>query len=276
MSATQPPLIVTDAGCDLPPDDFKKYNIHAAPLKVLFGDETYRSGIDMTAQQFYERLSRGDVHPTTSQPAVPDFVELYRELGKDGRPILSIHMSEGLSGTVNVARLAAKELPNQSITVHDLRTLSSAMGMQVMTAARAAKAGKGVSEIVPLLVQTHAVDNLLFTVEDLIYLYRGGRIGGVRYQLGQALHIKPIVTVSKEGPTMGTYIPAGRTRSLPKAIEVFVKKVIDDVGEGNKLRAVAVYGDDATLAKQLMPNSRAISTVCTWIRFRLRLYWAFM
>lgn len=251
MSVSQPPIIVTDAGCDLPPADFKKYNIHVAPLKILFGDEVYRSGVDITHQQFYERLARGDVHPTTSQPTIPDFVEMFRELGKNGAPIICIHMSVGLSGTVNVARMAAKELPDQSITVIDSHTLTSALGMQVITAARAAQAGKSIDEIVSLVEQTHAVDNMYFTVEDLIYLYRGGRIGGVKYQIGQALHIKPIVTVSKEGPTLGTYIPAGRTRSLSKAVEVFVKKVIDDVGEGNKLRAVSVYGDDPTLAKQL-------------------------
>jgi len=116
--------------------------VHVAPLKILFGDESYRSGIDITHEQFYARLAQGDVHPTTSQPTVPDFVELYRSLGASGAPILSIHISEGLSGTVNVARQAAQQLPDLNITVHDSGTLSAAEGFQVLVAARALEAGR--------------------------------------------------------------------------------------------------------------------------------------
>lgn len=251
VSSNRPPVIVTDAGCDLPPDIFERYQIQVAPLTLLFGEETYRSGVDMTQEQFYARLSRGDVHPTTSQPTVGDFVDLYKRLGQDGTPILSIHMSIGLSGTVNVARLAAKELPGQAISVWDSGTLSSAMGMQVLTAARAAQAGYDTDSILPLLKQTHESCDLLFTVEDLTYLHRGGRIGAVQYQIGQLLHIKPIVTVAKSGEHTGKYISLGRARSLPKAADIFVQRIVDAVGEGSTLRAVSLYGNDGTLARHL-------------------------
>lgn len=251
QTSERPPLIVTDAACDLPLTTFKEYNIAATPLKILFGDEVYLSGVDITPEQFYTRLAKGDVHPTTSQPTVADFVEMYRRLAQNNTPILSIHLSEGLSGTVNVARMAAKELPDLPITVYDSHTLSAALAVQVLTAAHAAKAGKTVNEILPLLDQTFAAGDLLFTVEDLTYLYKGGRIGSVRYQIGQLLSIKPIVTVSKSGATLGTYISAGRTRSLAKAVDVFVEKVTEAIGAGSKLRAVTLYGDDPTLAKQL-------------------------
>ncbi len=251
MADNKSPIIVTDAGCDLPAEAFETYNIQVAPLRLLFGEESYRSGIDITPAQFYDRLAKGDVHPTTSQPTVAEFMEMYRELGQAGQPLLSIHISEGLSGTVNVARKAASELPDLDITVHDSGTLSSPLGLQVLTAARAAQQGRTVAEIVPLLAQTHQVANLLFSVEDLTYLYKGGRIGSVRYQLGQVLRVKPIVTVEKEGDKAGTYVSAGRARSLSKAGDFFVKHIADEVGEGNKLRAVALYGDDATLAEQM-------------------------
>ncbi|MBN1680734.1 MAG: DegV family protein [Anaerolineae bacterium] len=246
------PVIVTDAACDLPPDLFEQYAIHVAPLSILFGGESFRSGIDITHEQFYERLAIGDVHPTTSQPTVPDFEALYREIAQTGAPILSIHLSEGLSGTVNVARQAARSLPDYPITVWDSGTLSAALGLQVLTAARAIRAGYGVDAILPLLRQTHACGELLFSVEDLSYLHRGGRIGAVRYQIGQALRIKPIITVTKEGDAAGTYVSAGRARSLAKAIDVFVERIAKDVGEDNKLRAIALYGDDSTLADQLI------------------------
>jgi DegV family protein with EDD domain len=173
-----------------------------------------------------------------------------------GAPILSIHLSEGLSGTVNAARQAAKQLPDLPITVWDSGTLSSALGLQVLTAARAVQAGYDTDAILPLLRETHARAELLFTVEDLSYLHRGGRIGAVRYQVGQVLRIKPIVTVTKEGDAAGTYVPAGRTRSLPKAIDIFVQRIADDIGADNKLRAIALYGDDPTLANQLIDRLR--------------------
>lgn len=251
QSPAKPPVIVTDAACDLPPAEFERYGIRRALLRILFGEESYRSGLDMTHEQFYERLARGDVHPTTSQPTVPDFVELYKELAQDGTPILSIHLSEGLSGTVNVARQAAQQAPDLPVTVWDARTLSSALGIQVLTAARAVKAGYTVDRILPLLEQTHKSCDLLFTVEDLTYLYKGGRIGSVRYQLGQVLSIKPIITVSKSGDKAGTYVSAGRARSLAKANDEFVKQITAAVGAGNKLRAVSLYGDDPTLAEAL-------------------------
>jgi DegV family protein with EDD domain len=249
--STRPPVIVTDAACDVPPEDIQRYGITVAPLRILFGEETYRSGIDISHEQFYARMARGDVHPSTSQPTVAEFKDMYRELAGSGAPILSIHLSEGLSGTVNVARQAARELPDLDITVHDSGTLTSAMGLQVLTAARAAEQGHPVPKIVEWLKNDYFHGGMLFCVDDLSYLYRGGRIGAVRYQLGQVLHIKPIITVAKTGDHAGTYISAGRVRSLPKAIDAFIAHVTDQLGAGSTLRAVTLYGDDPTLARQL-------------------------
>lgn len=249
--SAQPPVIVTDAACDLPPAWLEQYGIRVAPLKLLFGEDAYRSGIDITHDEFYTRLAHKDVHPTTTQPTVPEFTALYDEYVQRNRPVLSIHISEGLSGTVNVARMAANEMPSGMVTVWDSGTLSSALGLQVVTAARAARAGLAAEQILPLLKATHEQGELLFTVGDLSYLHRGGRIGSVRYHIGQALHIKPIITVSKQGDTAGTYIQAGRTRSMSKAVDHLVQTVIERVGAGNKLRAISLYGDDSSLAAQL-------------------------
>lgn len=257
-SSALPPVIVTDAACDLPAEDMQRYGIKALSLKILFGDEVYRSGVDMTQEQFYARLARGDVHPTTSQPTVPEFVELFKEAAQEGRPILSINLSEGLSGTVNAARAAARELPELDITVHDCGTLTSAEGIQVLTAARATQAGWTVEQILPVLHETYRTGGMYFSVEDLTYLHRGGRIGSVRYHIGQALRIKPVVTVAKEGPEKGTYIQAGRVRSLAKAVDAFVELMVQQLGAGSKLRAVALYGDDPTIATQL--NARLAET----------------
>jgi DegV family protein with EDD domain len=252
------PIIVTDAACDLPPAVIDQYDICVAPLKILFGEEVYRSGVDMSHEQFYRRLARGDVHPTTSQPTIPDFMELYRDLARRDRPILSLHLSEGLSGTVNVARQAARQLPDLPITVHDCGTLSAALGIQVYTAARAAQAGCDAAQIIPILRREYENGDLLFSVEDLSYLHQGGRIGAVRYQIGQALSIKPIVTVCKTGPKAGTYVSVGRARSLAKAIDVFVEHITKQAHAGAKLRAVTLFGSDPALAIQL--NKRLEAT----------------
>jgi DegV family protein with EDD domain len=238
------PIIVTDSTCDLPRAIFDQYDIHLVPLRVLFGDESYRSGVDMHLAEFAERLAQGDVHPTTSQPTVHDFKEIYQALGP--APVLSIHVSHGLSGTYNTAYQAAQALPDQSITVWDSGTISAALGLQVLTAARAAQAGYPVEQILPLLEQTHAAADFLFVMDDLSYLVRGGRLGTVQYHVAQALHIKPVITVSKAGDTAGIYVPTGRVRSLEKAVDFFYKHILKTVGEGGTLRALSFYGTDPT------------------------------
>lgn len=211
----------------------------------------------MTPTEFYARLAKGDVHPTTSQPTVPEFKALYESVGANRRPILSLHLSEGLSGTVNIARQAARELPDYDITVYDTGTLTTAEGLQVMVAARALEAGYSIPQLLPLLEQTYMAGDMLFTVDDLSYLHRGGRIGSVRYQIGQLLNIKPIITVAKTGEKKGTYIQAGRARSFPKTVDALIDHIVKSVGKGNKLRAISMYGDDPTLAIEL--NARLSS-----------------
>ena len=181
MSAptAQPPVIVTDGTCDLPKALADQYAIRVVPLRILFGSETYLSGVEMDLNQFADRLAVHDVHPTSSQPTAHDFQEVYAELGAAGAPILSIHLSERLSGTINAARQAARNLPNQAITIWDSLTISAALGLQVLTAARAASQGYSIEQIIPLLRQTYASGNLLFGLDDLSFLLRGGRIGSV-------------------------------------------------------------------------------------------------
>lgn len=245
-TGSRSPIIVTDSTCDLPAGVWERYNIQRVPLKILFGEESYRSDLDMDLYQFAERVARGGPHPTSSQPTVHDFKTMYESLA--GSPILSIHLSAGLSGTVNAARQAAQALPDQDITVHDSGTISTALGLQVLTAARAAAAGYSAAQIIPLLEQTHAAGGLLFILDDLTPLVRGGRIGTVQYHVAQVLHIKPLITVSKSGETAGTYVPAGRVRRLDKAVNAFVEQIAKEVGEGQKLRAHIVYGTDPTPA----------------------------
>jgi DegV family protein with EDD domain len=254
--AARPPIIVTDGTCDLPSALFDRYAIRVVPLRIMFGSETYLSGVEMDVNQFAARLAAQDVHPTSSQPTVYDFQDLYTRLGADGAPILSIHLSERLSGTINAARQAARSLPHQDITIWDSKTISAALGMQVLTAARAAEQGYTAEQIIPLMQQTYASGNLLFCLDDLSFLLRGGRIGSVKYHVAQALNIRPVISVSKSGPETGTYIQAGRTRSLEKALDVFVRHIAAEVGEGSTLRAMTFHGIPPTPSLATALNDR--------------------
>jgi DegV family protein with EDD domain len=239
----RPPIILTDATCDLPPAIVQEYAIQVIPLEIVFGEETYRSGENITAEQFYERLERGDVHPTTTPPTHEEMVEKYRALGTSGAPVLSIHVSVGLSQTAQVARRAALQLRDEmSITVSDSKMVSGSLGLQVLTAARAARAGYTVEQIVPLLHQTYEAGNIFFCLSDLTHLYRGGRIGRVSYHVAQTLRLKPIITVSKEGQTVGTYISgAERPHSMQAAVNALVRHVAQQVEPHGKVRALVLY-----------------------------------
>lgn len=135
--------IVTDSGCDLTltPAQTAALNIHVVPLSVTLAGKSYREGLDIKPHDFYELLAATEELPTTSQPAAGDLAEIYRRLAASDPDILSIHLSSGLSGTVNAAQLATTLVPEANVTVIDTRTLSAAAGWQVEAAARAAQAG---------------------------------------------------------------------------------------------------------------------------------------
>ena len=145
--------IVTDSGTDigLSPEEAAELNIHVVPLKVTLDGKTYREGIDIQQEEFYKLLENTDELPVTTQPSPGDFADLYRELAKTDPDILSIHMSSGLSGTHNSAVLAAEMVPEANITLVDTKTLSAAAGWQVVAAAKAAKAGWKVENILKLI-----------------------------------------------------------------------------------------------------------------------------
>src|SRR5512147_872211 len=134
--------IVTDSAVDLPEEMFAQLGIERMPLLINFGSEALRSGIDIQAEEFYRRLvANRDNLPTTSQPSVGDFVDLYRRVGQLDKDIVSLHVSSGLSGTINSAAQAAKQCPELNITLIDTKTLSAAEGFQIVAAAQAIRRG---------------------------------------------------------------------------------------------------------------------------------------
>jgi len=150
-------------------------NIHVIPLTVTLDGKSYRERVDIEPEEFYRLLSASDSLPVTSQPSPGEIVDIYKQLADDP-DIMSIHISSGLSGTVNAAQLAADMLPEANITVVDTKTLSVAAGWQVEAAARAAKAGWPKDKILELIRKISDASDSLYTLKELKYLIHGGRI----------------------------------------------------------------------------------------------------
>ncbi len=243
--------IVTDSGTDVgfTPLQMKEYDVHVVPLTVTLGGKSYREGIDIKPDEFYDLLDKAEGMPVTSQPAAGEFALVYRELAKKDPDILSIHISSGLSGTVNSAIAGAAMVPEARVTVIDTKTLSVPSGWQVEAAARAVKAGWEPQQVLDLVTRIGNDTNVLYTLKELKYLIHGGRISHLKGLLASVLNIKPIIGVEKE---RGTYVTLGQARSFTSAVIAAVEQVRRRVGAGVPLRAQVVHAANPEGAQQLV------------------------
>jgi len=207
--------IVTDSVADLPSQMVKELGITVIPLIIRFGEEVYRDGVDLTADQFYEKLRSSKVFPSTSVPSPATFAQAYDKLAKETDEILAIILSSKFSATCEVA-LQSVGLMKRKCRVEVIDSLSATMteGFIVMEAARAAQAGASLDEVIAVARKTIPRVDFLAAFDTLEYLRRGGRIGRAQAFLGSMLRINPIVTLKD-----GVVEPAGRTRSRAKAID---------------------------------------------------------
>ena len=217
--------IVTDSSAYLLPETIAKYDIRVVPLKIAFGTEVYSEGIDISNEEFYQRLAKSSALPTTSQPSANDFIQAYSELTQQGYPIFSIHISSKLSGTINSALAAREAFPKAQIEVVDW--LSMGMGLLVLAAARAAEEGKGLLQIKAITKRLTARISILAMLDTLHYLWKGGRIGGATALIGSLLNIKPIVALGN-----GEVRPLAKVRSRTKGVD-YMLKLMEKQVEGN-------------------------------------------
>lgn len=243
--------IVTDSGTDLllSGEEMEKLNIHILPLSVTLDGVTYRDKVDIQADQFFPLLENSKELPLTSQPAVGEFVALYRKLAAKDPQILSIHMSSGLSGTYNAARTAASLVPEADITVVDTHTLSAPSAWQVEAAARAAAKGWTKEKIITGLQLISDATDVVFTLKELKYLIHGGRISHLKGLLASLLSIKPIIGVEKVG---GTYVQRGQTRSFSQAIRHIGDLIGQKITRGSRIRVQVVHAQNPEGAQALV------------------------
>jgi DegV family protein with EDD domain len=258
--------IVTDSGTDtnFNHQQMREFKVHVVPLTVTLDNRSYREGIDIQPDAFYELLDQAEGMPVTSQPSAGEFALVYRELAKTDPDILSIHISSGLSGTVNAAKAGAAMVPEANVTVVDTKTLSAPSGWQVEAAARALKAGWSKEQVVNLLEKLGAATDVLYTLKELKYLIHGGRISHLKGLLASVLNIKPIIGVEKG---RGIYVTLGQARSFGNAIKGALEQVSRRVGEGTALRAQVVHAANPEGAQQLMDEINAHFKV-DWLPMR--------
>jgi DegV family protein with EDD domain len=253
--------IVTDRGMDLTPEQLEGLDIHYVPLTFTLDGKTYRSGEDIQPAEFYELLNSTQSFPTTSQPSAGDFAELYRQLAAKDPEILSIHISSGLSGTINAARAACELVPEAKVTIVDTKTLSGAEGWQVEAAAWAAKAGWTVDQILQMLDRVRSAVDTIYTIATIKYLVHGGRISHIKGLLASVLNIKPIISVEKE---KGIYVQKGQARTLEQAILKIADTVTQQYAPGTALRLQLLHGANPEGALLLKKRLEELFK-CTWL-----------
>lgn len=239
--------IVTDSTADLPRELVEKYSITVVPLKVFFGQQVFSDGVDLSPERFFTKLQASSDLPTTSQPTPAEFVEHYRPLVDKGDSIISIHISEKLSGTLQSAQLAKQMLGYKDLELIDSRAVSVGLGMIVITAARAAKEGKAKHKILELVYKMIKSLNIYFMVDTLEYLRRGGRISMARAFWGTMLNVKPICHL-QEGRIHLFEQVRGRKKALSRLV-----KIAQENYPGEKLHIFMAHGTDVKIMESLRP-----------------------
>ena len=218
MTASTRPAIVADTTCYLPPEMLAEHDIHLVSLYVGLDGVQQREAEITDLTEFYERMRLSDEAVTTSQPSVGDFIAVYEPLLADGREIVSVHLSAGISGTYESAvqareRLSAEGKGGERIHIVDSRTAAGGMSLVLVAAANAVKAGASAAEAAEAAEESRKTLKLWFAVDTLEYLRRGGRIGAAGAWLGTTLKIKPILTFEEEVE------PVERVRTRARSIE---------------------------------------------------------
>lgn len=208
--------VVTDSTSDIPPEVLKDLDIAVVPLYVVFGDKTYRDRVDIGEEEFYRKLVTDSALPTTSVPSPKDFADVYNRLAKDTDEIISIHLTSKESGTYNAALLGRELLEKKCrVEVVDSQSISMACGLLAIAAAKEARAGASLAQVAEMVRRSLQRTHILFLVDTLKYVVRGGRINKAQGLLGTVLGVKPLLTM-REGDLSLSGIARTRTKAVDR------------------------------------------------------------
>jgi len=248
--------IVTDSTAYLPTELIEKYNIKLVPLQVVWGEETYRDGVDILPEEFYDRLQITEILPTTSQPSVAEFKTIFESLIADGYDVLAILISGGLSGTIASAEQAKQMIDDGQIEIVDSLTTTAELCFHVLEASKAAAQGEDLAACTAVAQTAHQHSGLIFAVDTLEFLHKGGRIGGAKRFLGTMLNIKPILDL-KAGRIDAVEQVRTRRKARARLLEL-----VEERSEGKPLRYIGVsHAHAAKDAQDLLEQAQDLLDV---------------
>jgi len=241
--------VVTDSTTYLPADLVKKHNISIAPQVLIWGDQTYKDGVDIQSQEFFTRLKTAKVMPTTSQVAVVSFQEIFQDLVNRDYEVLALLVSSKLSGTVQSAAQAKDLMGSAGDKVHvvDSQSVAMALGFQALAVARAVEGGASLKDAIDLAEKSHEYTGVFFAVDTLEFLHRGGRIGSAQRFLGTMLNMKPILAI-QDGRVEGIE----RIRTKSKAHDRVLELVMEKTKGKSPIRLATLHANAAEDAKALL------------------------
>jgi len=243
--------VVTDGACSLTPVMGKEWGLHVVPVYVTFNEQTYQSGVNLDTAEFYRLLRSNKKLPTTAQPTAQDFIDLYARLAEEVDEIVTVVISHHMSATLQSVLMAKEQFKTIPVHVCDSESVSLGLGMAAIAAARAAAQGQDAQQIIQLVERIKQSMNVMFTVETLEYLQKGGRIGGATAFLGSALSIKPILYVRG-----GRIEPLERVRTRNRAVVRLLELVEEKVGK-SKIHFAVLHCDAEEEAYALGEQAKA-------------------
>lgn len=230
--------VVTDSVCNLPPEVAAEHGIAVVPIYLNWDGRSYRDGVDITTDEVYQRLRSSPTLPTSAAPSAGDFVQTYIELSRHAEGIVSVHVLKTLSSTFQAAQIAADMVKDVvPVRVVDTGMAAMAAGFVVLAAARAANAGAGMEEVVRAAESVKSRVHLYAALDTLTYLHRSGRIGRAASLVGNAINIKPIVTIQD-----GVVELFAKPRTRARAIEVMLERM-RELTKGHPVHVAVMHAD---------------------------------
>jgi len=243
--------VVTDSTAYMPPQLLEQFGIYVVPNVVNWGTQTFRDGVDIQAKEFFERLKKDPVLPTTAVASIGEFRDIYAKAAQEAEAVVGVHLSAKLSGTYSTAVQASKMLAGKRIEVVDSNATAMAMGFVVLAAARAAQAGQSVEQVVQAARDTIPYVGVVFTVETLEFLRRGGRIGGAQAFMGSLLDMKPILDLRD-----GRVEPIERVRTKRKAVDRVMDIIVERAQGKSPIRLATLHANAPEEAAALLEKCK--------------------
>lgn len=234
---------ITDSTCYMEPELLEKYDIHVVPLSVVFGEESYRENLEITAEEFYEQIKSTKNLPKTSQPSVGEFMVLYEELKQKYDRGIAVHLSSGVSGTYYTSQTAA-ELAEFELAAIDSEIATYPVSFILLEGIKAQEDGKSYEEIVKHMTAIKDRVQAYFLVDDLAHLHRGGRLNAAQFLVGSVLQIKPILHLHEK-----KIAPFEKIRTYKKAKARIFDLFKEDAETGVPINAVVIHANHLSEAE---------------------------